>query len=584
MSEVKQLLQDMVDTENNPKICKSLCQSSGVGKKEVWRARFCIDYRRLNLVTVKDSFPLSRIDESLEAMGGSQFFSSLDLSHGYFQIAMQPDSMPYTAFRVPWGLFEFERMPQGLCNSPSTFQRVMEIIFGDMNLSQLILYLDDILTFSATLEQHLDRLQTVFQRLIQHGLKLKGEKCNFLQREVQHLGHVVSAEGVSVDHGKVDRIVNWPIPTTLTELASFLGLASYYRKFVPNLAKLAAPLHSLKKTDTTTTAGNKSRSKQSPLKWNKEADEAFRQLKTLLSSSPVLAYPRFDREFVLEIDASLKGLGCCLLQRDDAGLLHSIAYASRGLRDAEKNYSDFSSFKLELLGLKWAVSDKFREYLMGSRCLVLTDNNPLAHLDNAKLGATEQRWVAQLASFNLDIQYRPGRLNRCADALSRCPSKRIGEDQLVNVDTATYICKAPEPSLVDFDHFVTEVTACSALPIEVVRNPLPEDNPPEEITRPSIFPSFSFSQLADLQKKDDALSVVWECWTSDWQPGEELRQPCTPEIKSWLREFSKIVERQASFTVKSQTSGQGPLDSCLCLSVCERDYWRWLMTTVDTKA
>ncbi|PIK40531.1 putative transposon Ty3-I Gag-Pol polyprotein [Apostichopus japonicus] len=392
MSEVKRLLQDMVDQKIIRRSASPYASPVVLVRKKSGGLRLCIDYRRLNLVTVKDSFPLPRIDESLEAMGGSQFFSSLDLSHGYFQIAMEPDSIPYTAFRVPWGLFEFERMPQGLCNSPSTFQRVMEIIFGDMNLSQLILYLDDILIFSATLEQHLDRLQTVFQRLIQHGLKLK-------------------------------------------------GLASYYRKFVPDFAKLAAPLHSLKKTDTTTTAGNKSCSKQSPLKWNKEADEAFRQLKTLLSSSPVLAYPRFDREFVLEIDASLKGLGCCLLQRDDAGHLHPIAYASRGLRGAEKNYSDFSSFKLELLGLKWAV------------------------------------------------------------------------------------------------------TACSALPIEVVRNPLPEDNPPEEITRPSIFPSFSFSQLADLQKKDDALSVVWECWTSDWQPGEELRQPCTPEIKSWLREFSKIVER-----------------------------------------
>ena len=298
-------------------------------RKKDGQLRLYIDYRSLNSNTERDAFSLSRIDETLESMGGAKLFSSLDLAHGYFQGAMHPDSVSKTAFRVPWGLYEFLRLPQGLCNSPSTFQRIMEFIFGDMNLSELVLYLDDVLVFSKSFTEHLERLDKVLDRLEHHGLKLKGTKCKLFQKSVSHLGHIVSDKGISVDQGKIERVRDWQIPKSIAQLRSFLGLASYYRRYVRNFAKIAAPLHALS-GKTLEKVGN-----EGTLVWNSEADTAFQTLKNTLCETPVLAYPQFDRDFVLEIEASLQGLGACLSQYDESG--------------------DLSSFKLELLALKWAV-------------------------------------------------------------------------------------------------------------------------------------------------------------------------------------------------------------------------------------
>ena len=220
-----------------------------------------------------------------------------------------------------------------------------------------------------------------------------------------------------MDPDKIARIRDWPVPTTVAEPRSFLGLASYYRRYVDNFSTLAGPLHAL--------AGNTDSKKGKNMRlaeWSDEANQAFLSLKQALCGTPILRYPRFDRPFVVEVDASLKDLGACLSQEDDEGNLRPIAFASRGLRGAERNYTDYSSFKLELLALKWAVSEKFKAYTIGSHCIVYTDHIPLAHLKTANLGATEHRWVAQLASFDIEVRYRTGKSNRCADALSRCPA------------------------------------------------------------------------------------------------------------------------------------------------------------------
>ena len=392
-----------------------------------------------------------------------------------------------------------------------------------MNFTQLILYLDDILVFSKTFEEHLTTLAEVFTRLTKHGLKLKGEKCHLFQKEVAHLGHIVSEKGVMVDPDKVERIKHWPTPESMAELSSFLGLASYYRRFVPDFARLAAPLHALTGKGTS----KKGRKRKSQTKsgnaaftWTNEAEQAFQQLKERLSSTPVLTYPKFGQEFVLEVDASLKGLGACLSQPDENGHLHPIAYASRSLRGAERRYPDFSSFKIELLALKWAVVEKFKGYLMGAKCTVFTDNNPLAHLQTAQLGATEQRWVAQLAPFQLDIRYRPGKLNRCADALSRYP----GNDET------------------EVREMIGVLTVTTVIPAEAT---LSGECLPEEPTQPipSVYPSYSPQQLEAMQQKDGALSTCQQYMRAGWQPEDKMKMEDV-EVRSWLKERDKIVENE----------------------------------------
>ena len=525
MEEVKSLLQDLLDREIIRPSTSPYASPVVLVRKKTGALRLCIDYRQLNTITIRDSFPLPKIEDSLEAMSGAKYFTSLDLSHGYFQLAMHENSIPFTAFRVPWGLYEFLRLPQGLCNSPGTFQRVMEQIFGDMNLQQLILYLDDVLVFSKTLEEHITTLNEVFRRLAEHGLKLKGKKCKLLQSKVEHLGHIVSAEGIAVNPDKIARIDDWPTPKSASEVSSFLGLASYYRRFVPGFAEIAAPLHQLvgkrsprrkrKKRQGTDTS---MKSEEDTFQWTDEANSSFRTLKELLSSPPVLIYPQFDKEFFVEVDASLKGLGACLLQADEEGKLHPVAYASRGLRGAERRYPDFSSFKIELLAMKWAVTEKFKGYLQYSRCTVLTDNNPLVHLQTAQLGATEQRWVAQLAPFNIRIQYKPGRLNTCADALSRCPANDI-EDVKASIGA---------------------VTNCSVLPTEMQKDEPPDLTPTEPPTNSSsVFPSYTHAQLANMQREDEHLGLVWKCWETGWKPGDEVPSSSS-ELKGWLKQYDKL--------------------------------------------
>ncbi|KAI5086051.1 hypothetical protein C0J45_23499, partial [Silurus meridionalis] len=235
-------------------------------------------------------------------------------------------------------------------------------------------------------------------------------KCAFFQHEVKYLGHVILAQGVSTDPSKIEAVVNWQHPTSVQALRSFLGFASYYRRFVEGFAMLAAPLHSL--VAEWAAAKPRTRAGQGfSSAWTEQCEQSFDELKRRLTSAPVLAYADFSLPFILEVDASHGGLGAVLSQ-EQGGKVRPISYASRSLRPTERNMSNYSSMKLEFLALKWALTEKFREYLLGQRCVVYTDNNPLSHLTTAGLGAAEQRWAAQLAAFDFGIRYRPGRSNR----------------------------------------------------------------------------------------------------------------------------------------------------------------------------
>lgn len=509
---VQQLLESKVIRES----CSPFASPIVVVKKKDSTIRLCVDYRLLNTKTRKDAFPLPRIEESLDALSGARWFSTLDLASGYNQVPVaEPDKMK-TAFCTPFGLFEFNRMPFGLCNAPSTFQRLMERIFGLHNHQSLLLYLDDVIVFSATVDEHIQRLGAVLETLRVQNLKAKLEKCCFLKTEVKYLGHVISKSGVATDPDKISVVANWQPPKTVTELRSFLGFASYYRRFVQGFATLAAPLHRLV-AELGGTKTKKPSKRHLPELWTEQCGTSFQNLKARLVDSPVLAYANFSHPFILEIDASHLGLGAVLSQKQQDGTVRPIAYASRGLKPTERNMSNYSSMKLEFLALKWAMAEKFREYLLGHNCVVYTDNNPLSHLSTAKLGALEQRWAAQLSSFDFSIKYRPGRSNGNADALSRQYEQ---SESMAPIETVL-----PGTSLPD-----------TLLQIKAM--------PHQQVTQSivSVLPSYSSADLAALQRDDPTISVFLKFWHRGAGPNRQERTGLPAAVLDMLRQWTKMVE------------------------------------------
>lgn len=415
-SELRGLLQNMLQQEVIRESSSPWAAPIVLVKKKDGSWRFCVDYRKLNALTHKDAYPLPRIEESLTCLTKAAWYSTLDLASGYWQVEMDPRDREKTAFTTPLGLFEFQRMPFGLCNAPATFQRLMQRCLGGQVNESLLIYLDDVIVFSPDFDTHLQHLELVFRKLAAHGLKLQPPKCKLFQRKVTYLGHVISKDGISTDPEKTAVVQSWPVPSTTKQVRSFLGFVGYYRRFIKGFSKVAAPLHAL----LVGTAGMK----KGPVtvQWTTDCQVAFDTLKTALVSAPILGYADFSKPFHLYTDASLAGLGAVLAQVQD-GQERVMAYASRSLSPTERNDQNYSSFKLEFLALKWAVTEKFRDYLWGHKFVAFTDNNPLVHLDTAHLGATEQRWAAQLANFDFELKYRPGSSNRNADLLSRLPQE-----------------------------------------------------------------------------------------------------------------------------------------------------------------
>ena len=405
-------MREMIDTMQDQGVVKPSCSPWAspvvlVPKKD-GTLRFCVDYRRLNMVTRKDVYPLPRVDDLLVALGGAKYFSSLDLASGYWQVELAEDARQKSAFTTHHGLFEFVRMPFGLCNAPATFQRVMQKVLAGLEWKTCFVYLDDVLVVSETFQDHLLHLREVFSRLRAANLRLKPKKCGLLRQQVSFLGHVVSTEGIRADPMKTEKIESYPRPSNVTEVRRFLGLASYYRRFVPGFAVLASPLHALTKKSAT-------------FQWGEAAESAFVRLKTALSRPPVLAYPQFGpgRTFILETDASIVGLGAILSQVQDDGMIHPIAYASRAVDKHERNYG---ISELETLGLVWAVR-YFRPYILGHPCVVYTDHIAcLSILNTAKPSGKLARWALTIQEMDLTIKHKSGKRNVGADALSRSPA------------------------------------------------------------------------------------------------------------------------------------------------------------------
>ena len=415
IKEVKDHLQKLLDTGIIKPSASPWASPVVLVRKSNGSLRFCIDYRQLNLRTVKDSYALPRIDELIDNLAGNTYFSSLDMRSGYYQVEVEDNDQAKTAFTTgPMGFWEFKRMPFGLTNAPATFQRLMERVMGELHMVDCFTFIDDILVPGKNFPDHLDKLRRVFQKIREHNLKLNPQKCSFFKNKVVYGGHVVSSSGVETDPQKVEKIKHWPVPTDAAKVREFLGFAGYYRRFVKDFSIIAKPLTNL----LVGVMGKKGKlaAKSANWKWGEEEQSAFNSLRDRLMSPPILAYPDYERPFVLHVDACASGLGAVLCQESD-GMERVISYASRGLSQSERNYP---AHKLEFLALKWSVTEKFNDYLYGHEFSVLTDNNPLTYvLTSAKLDATGHRWLAALAAYTFTLKYRPGKSNADADGLSR---------------------------------------------------------------------------------------------------------------------------------------------------------------------
>jgi hypothetical protein len=367
-------------------------------KKKDNSLRLCVDYHPLNAVTIKNKYPLPRIDILFDQLAGAKVFSKIDLRSGYHQIKIRPSDIPKIAFFTRYGLYEYLVMSFGLTNAPAYFMYLMNSVFMPELDKFIMVFIDDILIYSKNLEDHARHLHIILQRLRDHHLYAKFSKCEFWLDTVKFLGYTISSNGISVDPSKVQEVLDWKPPTSVHQIRSFLGLAGYYRCFIPDFSRIAKPMTELLK-------------KGVKFSWNEKYEEAFHTLRAHLTTAPVLAQPDNSKPFDIYCDASGIGLGCVLMQDNRV-----IAYASRALRTHEQNYP---THDLELAAVIYTLKI-WRHRLMGTRCNVYTDHKSLKYIfTQADLNMRQRCWLELIKDYDLKVHYHPGKANVVADALSR---------------------------------------------------------------------------------------------------------------------------------------------------------------------
>lgn len=375
--------------------------------------RVVIDYRKLNEVTIQDKFPIPNMESLFDKLGRSQYYTTLDLAKGFYQILMDERDIEKTAFSTPMGHFEYIRMPFGLKNAPATFQRMMNHVLSDYINKICVIYMDDILVFSVTIKEHFESLNKIFKRLNEFNLKVQLDKCKFLTKYTEFLGHIITPEGITPNPEKIKAIKNLKLPGSVKQIKSFLGLTGFYRKFIKNYSTIANPMIKYLRKNTHINMRDQ------------EYIDSFDKLKTLLTTYPVLAYPEFDKEFVLTTDASDIAIGAVLSQKG-----RPISYASRTLNSAERNYH---TLEKELLAIVWSVK-YFRPYLYGRKFLVRTDHQPLKWLYSLKEPNSRIiRWKIMLGEFEFDVEYLKGKDNKVADFLSRIPKPNVEDEENLDI-------------------------------------------------------------------------------------------------------------------------------------------------------
>ncbi|GJZ58267.1 putative nucleotidyltransferase, ribonuclease H [Tanacetum coccineum] len=367
-------------------------------KKKDGSFRMCIDYRELNKLTVKNRYPLPRIDDLFDQLQGSSVYSKIDLRSGYHQLRVREEDIPKTAFRTRYGHYEFQVMSFGLTNAPAVFMDLMNRVCKPYLDKFVIVFIDDILIYSKNEKEHEEHLKVILELLKKEELYAKFSKCEFWIPRVQFIGHVIDRQGIHVDPAKVESIKDWASPKTPMEIRQFLGLAGYYRRFIEGFSKIAKPMTKLTQ-------------KTVAFEWGDKQEAAFQTLKNKLCSAPILALPQGAENFIVYCDASHKGLGAVLMQNEKV-----IAYASQQLKIHEKNYT---THDLELGAVVFALKI-WRHYLYGTKCTVFTDHKSLQHiLDQKELNMRQRRWLELLSDYDCEIRYHPGKANVISDALSR---------------------------------------------------------------------------------------------------------------------------------------------------------------------
>uniref|UniRef100_A0A3Q1HDU2 Gypsy retrotransposon integrase-like protein 1 n=1 Tax=Acanthochromis polyacanthus TaxID=80966 RepID=A0A3Q1HDU2_9TELE len=553
---VKQHLRELLDAGIIRESQSPFASPIVLVRKKNGSIRLCIDYRKLNLRTIRDAYALPNIEETFTALSGAKWFSVMDLKSGYYQVEVADDDKPKTAFVCPLGFYEFNRMPQGVTNAPSTFQRLMERCVGDLHLNEVLVFLDDLIVFSDTLEEHETRLMKVLTRLRDYGLKLSPEKCHFFRSSVKYLGHIVDAHGVHTDPEKISALKTWPRPSTPKELKCFLGFAGYYRRFVEGYSKIAKPLNRL-------TAGYRPPKKRGKIykreppkladnpnlplaeQWTHECETAFQTIIGKLTSAPILAFANPQLPYILHTDACRDGLGAALYQ-EQGGRLRAIAYASRGLSKSEQNYP---THKLEFLALKWAVCEKFSDYLYGSSFTVLTDNNPLTYiLTTAKLDAAGHRWLAALSTYHFTIKYRAGQANKDADGLSRRPQEPPHEDEAFVKEKARI--DDMKKRLIDMPDELSHETfsalcqrhsvSCPSEPLMIVESLAIDPKSVSEAYGEDILPSMTDADWHTAQRADSSIARVIALVEKSVKPSLKECNAEPSDVKLLLKQWNKL--------------------------------------------